>query len=222
MPAAKDTFAAMNRLPLPQELYLIAHEPSGKPLVHQSSMALGLAGAALLELALSDRVTIARGRGIVADGTPVGDAVADGLLPLILRDRFGGDVKSWIKKAAGDVYDRTRGSLITAGVLTQVTKRRMGVLSQTRHELADMAWVVRACSGVRSAVEGREQPDARCAALCGLVGVLKVDAALYLGRPSSQLVGRLRAIAGENSPVVQEVVGIVETLINEAAIAVYR
>ncbi|MEV4092301.1 GOLPH3/VPS74 family protein [Streptosporangium saharense] len=212
----------MNGLPLPQELYLIAHEQSGRPLAHPSSMALGLAGAALLELVVGERVTVSGGRGALADDTPLGDAVVDGFLPMIRQDRSGGDVRTWIKQAAGNVYRHTQASLVTAGALTQVTRRRMGLISQTRHEITDMAWVVRACSGVRAAAEGREPPDARCAALCGLVGVLEVDAALYLGQPSGQLVVRLRAIAAEHSPMIKEVVGIVETLTREAAIAVYR
>ncbi|GAA3126390.1 GOLPH3/VPS74 family protein [Streptosporangium carneum] len=212
----------MNRPPLHHELYLIAHDNSGKPLVHQSSMALGLAGAVLLELALGDRLAATEGGVSVRDSTSVGDAVADSLIPLILRDRTARDIAFWTKKVAEDVYDRTRESLVSAGVLNRVTRRRLGVLSQTRHELADIASVVRACSGVRAAVEGREEPDARCAALCGLVGVLQVDAALYLGQPSNQLIGRLRGIAEESSRVVQDVVGTVDTLISEAAVAVYR
>ncbi|MFD0889924.1 GPP34 family phosphoprotein, partial [Streptosporangium algeriense] len=137
----------MNGLPLPQELYLIAHDQSGRPLVHPSSMALGLAGAALLELVVGERVTVSGGRGALADDTPLGDAVVDGLLSLARRDGSGGDVRSWIRQTAGDVHRHTQASLITAGALTQVTRRRMGLLPQTRHEITDMAWVVRACSG---------------------------------------------------------------------------
>ncbi|MEV7008179.1 GPP34 family phosphoprotein [Streptosporangium sp. NPDC051022] len=212
----------MTRLPLHQELYLIAHDQSGRPLIHQSSMALGLSGAVLLELALSDRVAVARGQGGVRDRTPLGDTATDGFVALVPGDRSTVDVKFWIKKAAENVYDRTREDLVAADVLLRVTKRRMGVLPQTRYQVADITSIVRACSGVRAAAEGREQPDARCAALCGLVGVLRVEAELYLGRPSAQLIGHLRAIADGHSPVVREVVGIVETLVNEAAVAVYR
>ncbi|MEU8321883.1 GPP34 family phosphoprotein [Nonomuraea sp. NPDC048881] len=212
----------MTRPPLHHELFLIAHDQSGKPLVHQHSMALGLAGAVLLDLALSGRVTVGRGRIAVVDPTPVGDAVVDSLVPLMARDRAEGEARFWIKKLAEDAYDRTRQSLVTAGVLVMVTGRRMGMLPYTRYQLADIASVVRASAGVRSAVEGWKQPDGRGAALCGLVGALRLEAELYLDQPSARLVERLREIAGEHSPVVREVVQLIDDMLGEAAVAVFR
>ncbi|MEV3984623.1 GPP34 family phosphoprotein [Nonomuraea sp. NPDC049758] len=212
----------MTRPPLHHELFLIAHDQSGKPLVHQHSMALGLAGAVLLDLALSGRVTVGQGRITVVDPTPVGDAVVDSLVPLMSRDRAEGEARFWIKKLAEDAYDRTRQSLVTAGVLVMVTRRRMGMLPYTRYQLADIASVVRASAGVRSAVEGWKQPDGRGAALCGLVGALRLEAELYLDQPSARLVERLREIAGEHSPVVREVVQLIDDMLGEAAVAVFR
>ncbi|MEV4356687.1 GOLPH3/VPS74 family protein [Nonomuraea sp. NPDC004186] len=202
----------MNRLPLHEDLYLIAHDQSGKPLIHQSSMALGLAGAVVLELAVSGRVTVADGRATVSR-PPAGDT------PVSLAD---GDVRLLIKKAANGLYDRTREALVASGVLVRVSRRRLGMLPYTRHQLADIASVVRASSGVRSAVEGWKPPDARCAALCGLVAVLRLESELYLDQPANRLVGRLREIASAAPPVVGELVAVVDTLVGEAAVAVYR
>ncbi|MET9246860.1 GPP34 family phosphoprotein [Nonomuraea sp. NPDC003709] len=202
----------MNRLPLHEDLYLIAHDQSGKPLIHQSSMALGLAGAVVLELAVSGRVTVADGQATVSR-PPAGDT------PVSLAD---GDVRLLIKKAANGLYDRTREALVASGVLVRVSRRRLGMLPYTRHQLADIASVVRASSGVRSAVEGWKPPDARCAALCGLVAVLRLESELYLDQPANRLVGRLREIASAAPPVVGELVAVVDTLVGEAAVAVYR
>ncbi|MGW3344491.1 GOLPH3/VPS74 family protein [Nonomuraea rubra] len=182
----------MDRLPLHQDLYLIAHDQSGRPLIHQSSLALGLAGAALLDLLLAGRSAPA-------------------------------DPRSELKRAVADgVYDRTREGLLDSGVLVRVSGRRMGVLPYTRYELADIASIVRASSGVRSAVEGWKPPDARCAGLCGLVAVLRLEAELYLDQPGNRLVTRLREIAAAAGPPVPELVEIVDTLVAEAAVAVYR
>ncbi|MEU7001465.1 GPP34 family phosphoprotein [Nonomuraea sp. NPDC046570] len=212
----------MDRLPLYQDLFLMSHHESGKPLIHRPSMALGLAGAVLVELALSDRVTVVQGRATVTDRTRTGDPIIDGLATLILRDRANRDVTYWIKKVADDVYDRTRHQLVASGVLVPVTSRLLGMLPYTRYQLADLASVVRASARVRFAVEGWREADALSAALCGLVAVLQVEGELYLDQPSSQLIGRLRAIAAEHSPVVKELVGIVDALVGEAAVAVYR
>ncbi|UBU15926.1 GPP34 family phosphoprotein [Nonomuraea gerenzanensis] len=182
----------MNRLPLHHDLYLIGHDQAGRPRVHQASLALGLAGAALLDLLLAGRAAPA-------------------------------DPRAAIKRAVADgVYDRAREDLLDSGVLVQVSKRRMGVLPYTRYELADIASIVRASSGVRSAVEGWKPPDARCAGLCGLVAVLRLEAELYLDQPANRLVARLREIATAAGSPVAELVEIVDTLVAEAAVAVYR
>ncbi|GLW97956.1 GPP34 family phosphoprotein [Microtetraspora sp. NBRC 16547] len=212
----------MNRLPLYQDLYLIAHDPTGKPLIHQASLGIGLAGAVLLDLALSGRLDITQGRLSVYDRNPIGDSVADSLIPVILQDRDNRDTRFWIRKVAEDIYDRACGGLVAAGVLTRVTKRRMGMMTQTRYQPVDAAPVVRARSGVRQAVEAWEHPDARSAALCGLVGVLRLEAALHLSQPSGQIVGRLRSIAREHPRPVNDVIGVVEALISENAVATYR
>ncbi|TDE59090.1 GPP34 family phosphoprotein [Nonomuraea mesophila] len=212
----------MNALPLHQDLYLIAHDQTGRPLIHLSSMALGLAGAVLLDLALGGRVTVAQGQAAATRSAPTGDAIADDLVSLLPRHRAGRELRYLLKKTADGIHDRTREALLGSGVLVQVSGRRLGVLPYTRYEPADIASVVRASAGARSAVEGWKQPDARCAALCGLVAVLRLEAELYLDQPSARLVGRLREIARDSSPVVGEVVTVVDALVGEAAVAVYR
>ncbi|MFI6789957.1 GPP34 family phosphoprotein [Nonomuraea sp. NPDC050383] len=212
----------MNRLPLHQDLHLMAHNEAGKLLTHQSSLALALAGAVLTELVLAERVAVVQGRITVSDRRRTDDPVIDVLLDLIPRDRDHRDVRSWFKAAAKDIYVRTRDDLVAKGVLAPVTRRRMGMLPYLRYQLTDISWAVRASSGVRSAAEGYKQPDAGCATLCGLVAVLRVEAELYLSQPSGRLVERLRAIADEHSPTVKELVHIVDTLVAEAAVAVYR
>ncbi|WP_043627636.1 GOLPH3/VPS74 family protein [Nonomuraea candida] len=246
----------MTRLPLHHDLYLLAHDQSGKPLVHASSLALGLAGAALLDLLLAGRIVPSAGRlavrplpsgddpaagraggdsatgrtggdgpwswpaGDSGAGQDAGDAVADGLVALAAR---GPDARSLLKRAAAaDLCGLTRDGLLASGVLVRVSRRRLGMLPYTRHELADIASVVRASSGVRSAVEGWKPPDARCAGLCGLVAVLRLEEQLYLDQPAGRLVARLREIATAADPPVGELVEIVDVLVAEAAVAVYR
>ncbi|MBN6057247.1 GPP34 family phosphoprotein, partial [Nonomuraea sp. RK-328] len=212
----------VNRLPLYQDLYLIAHSEAGKLLTHQSSLALGLAGAVLAALVLDDRVAVVQGRVTVFERDRTGDAIADAMVGLIPPGRDHEDVKFWIKTAAKDIYERTRDDLVAKGVLAPVTKRRMGMVPYLRYRLTDIAWAVRASSGVRSAAEGWKEPDSRCAVLCGLVSVLRVEAELYLNQPASRLIDRLRTIADEDSLEAKLVVDLVDTLVAEAAVAIYR
>ncbi|SDH03996.1 GOLPH3/VPS74 family protein [Nonomuraea jiangxiensis] len=209
-------------LPLHHDLYLIAHDPSGRPLVHRSSLELGLAGAVLLELTFGGQVIVARGQAAAARRVtaPTGDPIADGLTGLLGAAPV--HVRPLVKRVSAGMYEHVRDVLVTSGVLVRVSGRRMGLLPYTRYRLADISSVVRASSGVRSAVEGWKPPDARCAALCGLVAVLRVERQLYLDVPGGRLVGRLREIAAAGSPVVADLVGVVDTLVGEAAVAVYR
>ncbi|WP_049563730.1 GOLPH3/VPS74 family protein [Nonomuraea sp. SBT364] len=206
---------------LHHDLFLIAHDKSGKPLAHRSATSLALAGAVLIDLVLAGRVSLTGGPAVVVGRSATGDAVTDGLLTLIAGDRLGHDAPYWIRTLAEqDVHDRTREALVAAGLLVPVTRRRLGMLPYLRHEPADIALLVRASAGVRSAAEGRKSPDARSAALCGLMAVLQIERALYLGLPS--LNERLRALATGHSPLVKELIGMVDTLVGEAAVAVYR
>ncbi|MGW0807348.1 GOLPH3/VPS74 family protein [Nonomuraea sp. NPDC002799] len=213
----------MNRLPLHQDLYLLAHGQSGKPLIHPSSLALGLAGAVLLELGLSGFVTVGGSKvAAAARSAPTGDAIADDLVALIRRGPAAMDTRALIKRVADGLNDRTRELLLATGVLVRVSGRRLGLVPYTRYEPAEISSIVRASSGVRSAVEGWKHPDARSAALGGLVAVLRLEEELYLDLPASRLIGRLREIAATAGPVVGELVATVDTLVAEAAVAVYR
>jgi len=208
-------------LPLHHDLYLIAHGQSGRPVIPRSSIALGLAGAALLELALDDRVAIARGRvALSGPAGETGDAVADRLLALIAG--APGDVISPIVTASEGAYRHTREALVAGGVVLRLTRRRLGVLPRTRYRPAGIAPVLRASSGVRSVVQGWREPDTRCAALCGLMAVLRLEEELHLDESRSLLADRLRKIADTGSREITQVVSVVETLVAKAAIPIRR
>ncbi|WP_188190069.1 GOLPH3/VPS74 family protein [Nonomuraea sp. SYSU D8015] len=211
-----------NPLPLHHDLYLIAHGQSGRPLIPRWSMALGLAAAALLELALDDRVVIARGRvALSGPAGRTGDAVADHLLALVAAAP-GGDVRFPIRQAAADACDLTRDALVSAGVMVRIVERRMGLLPYSRYRPAAIAPVLRASAGVRTVVEGWRPPDTRCAAMCGLMAVLRLEEELCLDQPRSRLVARLREIADTGSREITQVVGVVETLVTKPAIPISR
>ncbi|MFE0154316.1 GPP34 family phosphoprotein [Nonomuraea sp. NPDC059007] len=207
--------------PLYQDLFIVCHHENGKPLIHRSSISLGLAGAVLIDLALYGRVRLNGRAVVVTDRTPTGDPVVDAYAGAFLRERPELDAVTWSKTVAADSYDRARRQLLRVGLLTEVTGRRLGMLPYTRYR-ADMASIVRASTDVRSAVSGWREMDARGAALCGLVLALQVHTELYIGQSPAQLTTTLRTIVNEHSPQVKELVGLFEALIGEAAVAVYR
>lgn len=211
----------MERLTLRDELYLLAHDDRGEARIHAGSLGIGLAGAALIDLVLSRRMTVERGRLMMKDATRTNDAISDWIISQLATSSTVRELRWWIAGIAGDIYDRTTGGLHAKGIITKTVQRKL--LSSTVRYLPvndtvvgpirAMAWYV---------VHGRERPDDQCAALCGLIGVLRLEDALIVGVPPAELRGVLRQILGYHTPPVQEITAAVEGLIGEAAMAVYR
>jgi Golgi phosphoprotein 3 (GPP34) len=212
------------RLRLHQELYLLGHDEDGRPLTHLAALRLGLAGAVLLDLTVTGRLHVAAGTLSVYDPTPLADGVADTVVAALLADRRRQDrqLRVWLKRLAQDADERTRGGLVAAGVLTRATRRRLRVLAHTRYQPTGYAPTVIARARPRYAVHGQQTPDAQCAALCGLLAVLRLHDTLYLDLPGGDVLDRLHRIADRQSPPAREITTTVEALIGELAIAVYR
>jgi hypothetical protein len=214
----------MDRLRLHQELYLLSHDEEGRPLIHVPALRLGLAGAVLLDLVLTERLQVAAGQLVVYDHTPLGDSVADTIVPTLLADRShrNRELRTWLRRLAEDADERTRGGLVAAGVLARTTRRRLGIVPRTRYEPTGHGPTMTARAGPRYAVHGRQTPDAQCAALCGLLAVLRLHDTLYLDLPGGDVLDRLHAIAHRHTRPVREITATVEALIGELAVAVYR
>jgi hypothetical protein len=211
----------VERLTLRDELYLLAHDDRGEPRIHAGSLAIGLAGACLIDLAIAKRLTVERSRIVMQDTSRTNDAISDWILAQLATSNTMRELRWWIVGIAGDVYDRTTGGLHAKGIVTKTTQRKLlgsivrypPVNESAIGPVRAMAWYV---------VHGRERPDDQCAALCGLLGVMRLEDALIVGMPSSELLSRLKQILGWHTPAVQEIAAAVEGLIGEAALAVYR
>jgi hypothetical protein len=139
-------------LPLHAELYLIGHnDDTGEPETNETTLAIGLAGALLLELHLAHRVQLGpvydreldhhwlrdgQLHVVREDGQPrshlppTGSDLLDVALAAI--DRTTRDVPraeqlhTWLRDfAADDLYERTRHALATVGLLRKTERRRL-------------------------------------------------------------------------------------------------
>jgi hypothetical protein len=201
----------MDRLRLHQELFLFAHDDDGNPYIHQPSLSAGLAGAVLLDLVLADNLAISDGKVAVRGRHPLGDPVADGLLAAIAETHDRRHLSSWIRAIAGDIYHRSSGGLLAAGLLSRMTSRRSFGRRQDLLRPTD-----------RYAVYGRTYPDLQCAALCGLVAAVRVERCLHFNLPASEIVTTLRRIAEQNCPQAIDVLAAVDATIGQLAVQVYR
>ncbi|MFD1047795.1 GPP34 family phosphoprotein [Kibdelosporangium lantanae] len=81
-------------LSLSENLFFLGHDPfTGKPRVRQDILDIGLAGAALADLVLDERVALDNGVVVLRNRYATGDPLTDRVLTMIAREagRHGGN-----------------------------------------------------------------------------------------------------------------------------------
>ena len=225
--------ASIPQLPLRDELFLLGHnDDTGQPHLHRQALALGMAGAVLIDLFLAGRVildpnddtrpTTDRRLRLHLD-RPVGDLIADTAIASIRYARTAPPLKVWLRGFSEDLYERTRAGLVAAGILRHTSRRRLGGLVRADTYLAsDTKWAVVARARLRYLAVGREQPDNHTAALAGLVAVLGLADHLYLGDDTAALTAHLRTIADQHHRPIRDITATVDAAVGDLATATYR
>ncbi|MEV0810926.1 GPP34 family phosphoprotein [Micromonospora sp. NPDC050200] len=220
------------RLPLRDELFLLGHnDDTGHPHIHRQALAIGLAGAVLIDLFLAGRIVLdpnddrpAGERWLrLHTDQPVGDLIGDTALAAIRYGRAAPPLKAFLRAFSEDLYERTRAGLVAAGILRQITRRRLGGLARTDTYLAtDSKWALVARARLRYLAAGREHPDNHTAALAGLVATLGLTSHLYLDDDTATLTERLKAIAEQHHRSVRDITAAVDAAVGDLATATYR
>ncbi len=206
----------MPRMTLRDDLFVLAHDDSGKLLVSEANIGAGLAGATLIGLLLDGRVAVGDGRLDVLDETPTGDAEADATLEAIAANTAPCGPRAWVSWISHGAYERVGDTLAATGLVRRTTVRRLGVVPVGRVLVEDGTDLVRVRSRVRFAVTGRGFPDQETAALCGLVRVLRLERALLLSMPTADLLLGLERMTEANDLTVRQVTYAVEAVITAA------
>lgn len=218
-----------DRLPVRDELFLLAHEENGKALIHVPSLSAGLAGALLIDLALRGLIDGAQGRigawhreragdrptGLIGEGME-GQALAE--VRAVGGSRGAYD---WIMAWHPGMYERVCAEMVTVGVLMPKTTRRLGLVPVTRHVPTQDVYVARARGALRRTVTGAAQPDAGYAALCGLMWVLQLEGSLHLSTGTASLRKQLFEIADRHTPTVREILSAVDKAVGKLATAAF-
>lgn len=238
-------------LPLHAELYLLAHDDdTGALHVNQDCLAIGLAGALLLELAFAGHVVIGwvydefdrqwhaqPGRLTVCKSGPAGSTLLDTALAAVeraVRARPRGEhLRAWLHTvAASDLYERSQAAMVAAGLIRRTQLRRYAGLVRTATLLpVDVGYAVRARGQLRDAVAFHEggtyrppaKPDDDTVALGGLVAALELTEFLYQGQSNRELTEWLRYVVEQHqNSTITTVVQAVDAGRGDLAVAAMR
>lgn len=209
-------------LALPDDLYLHAHDESGKLLTHRSSIEIGLVGSGLIHLWLVERIDLIDGLVIVRDPRPTGDRMSDWILEAILSLSNAHAPKTWAGWLNEGALDRVREQLVDKGVLAKVTSRKLGLVPKVRYDMANQNAVITSHARTRYAILGFEEPSIVTAALCGLIGVLRLEGGLYVNRPAGEVLARLESLGRGTHQEIREIIAAVDTTAASASVSMYR
>ena len=202
---------------LRDDLFLLAHDDSGRLIGQEAGIGAGLAGATLIDLLLSARIGVVEGRLEVLDPTPTGDDENDATMDAIAANTAAVGPRAWVSWISHGAYERVGDALVDAGVVRRTTGRRLGLLPVTRCRPASEEDLVRVRARLRFAVLGRQAPDPATAALCGLVRVLRLETSLLLSMPTSDLLIALERMTESSDITVRQVTNAVDSVISAAA-----
>ncbi|RUL92665.1 GPP34 family phosphoprotein [Verrucosispora sp. FIM060022] len=185
----------MTGVPLAEELLLLAYDDeTGKATMPRISLDLGMAAAALIELALAGRIAYDDGALTVVDPTPTGEPVIDDVLARIAADTPHSP-SSWVQRLRHGLRDRILGDLCEHGVVRDVDETELGFIHVHRYPVLDRSVEADTRQRLTAALTGAP-PDERTAALATLVAVLRMESALGLsGEAAEETHHRLEEIA---------------------------
>ncbi|WP_214320456.1 GPP34 family phosphoprotein [Nonomuraea sediminis] len=213
----------MERLPLPYDLFLIAHGEKGAPSIHVPTLGAGLAAAMLADLALLGALAFEGHTLVLGAGRPgpaqLQDEACMRLLAAVPQQRM--PIVQWLAVLSGDMLESTARQLDTLGLI-QTTVRRRLIGTSIRYVPVGHGPLTVAMARVRLPVMGHEQPTPADLALCELVRLLRLEDALYLSDRPAEIRARLADLTQATQPAIAQIMKALESYIANQATAIYR
>ena len=166
-------------LTLPEEvILLVLDEASGALLpVPQRTLDSALAGGALMELALRDRIDTDPDSLWILDSTPTGEAYLDQLLQRMADSKNERDSEGWIQRLAEDsgaIQEAVLKRLVERGILREEEQRFLWVFESRRYPMIDGKEEREVKLRIMGVLFSEEIPDPRDVALISLVDACRL------------------------------------------------
>jgi hypothetical protein len=156
-------------------LLLLLDDDSGRPVVDGTALDYALAGAVLLELAESGRVSPAgsaddakEGRLLVGDASPTGDGVLDRALDR-LNAKDPVKAQRAVELLAKDLRPAVLEQLANRGLVRREEHRVLGIFPRTSWPAADAEWETSVRARLTAVLVGGQAPDAHIGGLVCLL-----------------------------------------------------
>lgn len=189
---------------LPEELLLLAlHDENGTVIPAAASVLNGgLIGAMLMELGITGHLRENADGTLEADLTPTGNEIYDEVLKRIAEADRPRMPSYWVGRLAGRMprlKDRLLEQLVEKGILERRERRILWVFSKRSFPLADAAAEQRVRERVRAAILTGQSPDARTAALIGLVRACNLIDEIFAPHERTQANRRVLDLTNEDA-----------------------
>ncbi len=186
-------------LTLPEEvILLVLDEETGALLpIPQRTLDSALAGGALMELALRDRIDSDPESIWVVDSSPIGEPYLDQLLHRLSKSEHQRDPEAWIQRLSEDsgaVQDAALGRLVERGVLREEEKRFLWVFESRRYPMIDGKQEREVKLRIMGVLFSEEIPDPRDVALISLVDACRLFEELLGPRELERVRDRIAVI----------------------------
>lgn len=178
---------------LAEELVLLAYnDDTGRN--QANHLALGLAGAFLLDLTLAQRIDLADKNVVVVNPQPVGHPLLDETLHRISTDRPR-KPKAWVPKLHRNLPSRVLAEMVRQQILSHDADTVLGFIPFNRYRAVNPAIEADVRARLESAVVHGTTDDPRTAALAGLVYALSLEKHAVPTRPRREVRRAMKAIA---------------------------
>jgi hypothetical protein len=183
-------------------LLLVTDDATGKPIVGSTQLEHALAGGVLLELAMSGRVDVEKGKGVrrgdrvvVADASRTGDSVLDDALSRI-AEKPGRKPESVVGALRKGLRVRLYERLGDQGILRMEQGRVLGLFPSTRWPVVDSAHERQLRQALHEVLVVGVEPQPRIGAIVSLLSAIKAVPKVVGLRENRRVVqARAKAIA---------------------------
>ena len=215
-----------NNLSLMEELMLLSlHDEKGSQMAGQW-IGFGLAGAALLELTLMDRLDLEDEKHLVATGkaASTGDDILDTVLDLVRDSAKPRPVKHWVKaipKKIKGIHNIIVDRLVDKSILKEEEAKILFIFPIKRYPEKNPGPEKEIRTRIHRAIAGSTAVDTRTAGLIALMGACKLTKHVFERGERSHANRRVKEISKSSryGKVVAQVVKQTEEEISAVLIA---